>query len=157
MYSEFVEEELQKASVNEKEKVGREARAICLIEAFEANVEKRNPNPRQKKNRKKVKSETCFLRKPNSQAESKLHLTKKIQDGKRMRDIHIDIQDMFLDERGIVEVWCTAVVGGQERSLDLPIYIVNPVLIVPTSEAEDEYVEDPLSVLVDNIADLVNM
>lgn len=128
-----------------------EVLARAVVESFHAQVGKRPMRP----------VDTKFVFTSRSQEPMDLNAPTLMESN------GVAIKKCALEERGIVEVVCTA----EDFAFDNPIYIVNPPLLVEDPNGtiervvgEDElgnpitqrYREDPTQAMIDILADLKN-
>jgi len=124
-------------------KSAAEYKAKALVEIFHSNVENRNM--------RSLDNEPEYKAQGKSVVDTEVLLERK----------GVRIHTCAYDSRGIVEIMCTS----DNFVYDLPIYIVNPPLLVEDNdghisivreETVRHYREDPIQAMVDLLVDLKN-
>jgi hypothetical protein len=160
MFIEYVEEQVSEAKQNERDRVLRESISRCTVEALSARLEGR---PAELGRAKAMSVNTRVPAKPPGKEPVKF--SRKAMDGKRERDFVVEIEQVSMDPRGIVEIRCSAMLGSMPFEISQPVYLVNPPLVVrddagdiEVTEGEEvvRYREDPAAAAAELLLGLVD-
>jgi hypothetical protein len=148
MYAEFVIDESNRVPEDKRPEAVTEALSKCVVEAFNAKREGRAPSVQKLSSVKPSRGAG-----PREFGGGPLHTYRgEALDGKRIREFVIEVSDVKLDERGIVEVWCSATLGSTDYQIDCPVYLVDAPIFVEDEDGDIEhngvrYREDPIEAI----------